>query len=104
MQLKSALIAAMALLATQILAAPAETGGEINMRQSCGVTPGSCFENGCDGTFTNPSDRQGTCQGAFQGCVCNKCGTTNGACDQNGCEGESGVCTAGLTQGCPCDG
>ncbi|KAI1098718.1 hypothetical protein F4804DRAFT_114837 [Jackrogersella minutella] len=73
---------------------------------NCQNNIGNCFQNGCSGVFSNPSDTIGTCTaGTFNGCPCEKCGSGNGfvgGCEDNGCAGVQGICQAGQYQGCTC--
>ncbi|THU95230.1 hypothetical protein K435DRAFT_859777 [Dendrothele bispora CBS 962.96] len=106
---KSFVIAATVALVSATPAVESRGEGGLVARQSgnnCQNFLGNCFQNGCVGTFANPSDTIGTCTaGNFNGCPCAKCGSGNGfigGCADNGCNGVQGICTAGQFQGCPC--
>jgi hypothetical protein len=79
----------------------------------CGLPPGPCNQNGCDGTNL-PGASLGICQSSFRGCTCTtSCGSlsNSGKCNENGCQGINpptpgnlGICTAGSFVGCACVG
>ncbi|THU95231.1 hypothetical protein K435DRAFT_859778 [Dendrothele bispora CBS 962.96] len=107
---KSFVVAAAVALVSATPAVESRAEGGLVARQNSGNNCqnflGNCFQNGCVGTFANPSDTIGTCTaGNFNGCPCAKCGSGNGfvgGCADNGCNGVQGICTAGQFQGCPC--
>ncbi|KAI1115949.1 hypothetical protein F5Y14DRAFT_408734 [Nemania sp. NC0429] len=91
-------------VASVAAAGPVRRAEANELTDNCNGSINSCFDNGCEGTFTNPSETIGQCNaGTWAGCPCEKCGNDNGSCSENGCNGIQGICTAGTYQGCACD-